>query len=192
MSIRGIGVSIVASMVVAILGSAVADAASRGPVRDEVSEIIIHATGGPFCQGGKVVFSPAGDVARMKRFFEGSSAVSIHYIVGPDGEIAASVPENEVAYHARYHNDASIGIELINAGDGIEPYPEAQVTALTKLVDRIRRRWRIPLAEIKGHEDVDETTFSCGGRVVRRKQDPGPQFPWSRLRKALTVASGQH
>ena len=169
----------------AISVGAIADAAmarSRGAKRDTVTEIIIHATGGPFCQSGRVLFSPAGTVVRIKQFFDNSSAVGIHYIVGPDGEIAASVPEDEVAIHAVGRNHTSIGIELINAGDGREPFPEAQVAALTKLVAQIKRRWRIPSHAVVGHDEVDHSTFACGGREVRRKQDPGPLFPWARLR----------
>ena len=117
-----------------------------------------------------------------------SSSVSIHYIVGPDGEVARSVPEDEVAYHAVDHNEQSVGIELINAGDGREAYPPAQIAALVDLVKGIRKRWSIPLTGVKGHEDVDRSTFLCGGRQARRKQDPGPLFPWEAVRRDLKVA----
>lgn len=182
---------LLAAVAGALCTAAVIDAAHasrHGTKRDRVAEIIVHATGGPFCQRGQVKFTPAGDVATMKRFFERSGGVSIHYIVGPDGEVAKSVPENEIAFHAREHNDTSIGVELINAGDGAEPYPEAQLLALTKLIKGIRERWNIPISEVKGHEDVDRSTIRCGGQFVRRKQDPGPQFPWERFRKELRLA----
>ncbi len=168
--------------------AAPADAKSRGPRRDSVTEIIVHATGGPFCERGQLRFSPAGDLDRMQRFFAASAQVSIHYIVAPDGAVAASVPENETAFHARDRNETSIGIELINAGDGREPYTEAQLDALATLVHGIRTRWQIPLAEIKGHEQVDHSTFQCAGRTHRRKQDPGPLFPWDRFHLDLLVA----
>lgn len=160
-------------------------AKARGPKRTVVDEIIIHTTGGPSCQNSQVVFSPAGDVATMKRFFEASGLVSIHYIVGRDGEVAASVPEDEVAVHAIGRNDSSIGIELINAGDGVDAFPKPQIDALARLVHAIRQRWSVPLIEVKGHADIDHTTFRCAGRNVRRKQDPGPLFPWDRLRLEL-------
>ena len=163
-------------------------AKTRGSKRTTVDEIIIHATGGPSCQAGRVVFSPAGDVATMKRFFEASGLVSIHYIVGRDGEIASSVPEDEVAIHAIDRNDSSIGIELINDGDGLDPFPAAQVDALARLVHAIRMRWSVRLTEVKGHAEVDHTTFRCAGLSVRRKQDPGPLFPWDRLQLDLLAA----
>ena len=165
------------------------DAGARGTNRSKVTEIIVHATGGPFCKAGQVVFSPPGTAETIKRFFERSASVSIHYIIERDGQILKSVPEDEVAVHAVNHNTSSIGIELINAGDGKEPYPEAQVAALAKLVHGIQQRWRIPLSEVKGHEDVDKSTFPCGGRDARRKQDPGPKFPWDRFKMELLLAA---
>jgi N-acetyl-anhydromuramyl-L-alanine amidase AmpD len=164
-----------------------AEARTRGAKRTTVTEVIVHATGGPFCRNGQVVFSPAGTVAVMKRFFENSGVVSIHYIVGRDGEVAKSVPEDEVAVHTVGHNEHSIGIELINAGDGREAYTEPQIAALAKLIRGIQQRWRIPVTAVKGHEDVDTSTFACGGKPARRKQDPGPRFPWEQFRKELVA-----
>jgi N-acetyl-anhydromuramyl-L-alanine amidase AmpD len=164
------------------------DAGTRGPKRRTVSEIIVHATGGPVCQGGRVRFTPAGDLERMQRFFAASPVVSIHYIVGRDGRVAASVPEDEVAVHTRGHNERAIGIELINAGDGSEPYPDEQMQALARLIHQVRTRWGIALIDIKGHDEVDHSTFICAGRTVRRKQDPGPKFPWNELRIDLILA----
>ncbi len=165
-----------------------AEARGRGAKRSTVAEIIVHATGGPFCQGGKVVFSPSGTGPSMKKFFESNGTVSIHYIVDRDGTVLKSVPENEVAIHTVGHNENAIGIELINHGDGQEPYPDVQVQALTKLVKEIQQRWRIPLAQVKGHEDVDRSTFQCAGKSARRKQDPGPLFPWAKVKAHLQTA----
>ncbi len=165
-----------------------AGARGRGAKRAQVTEIIVHATGGPFCKSGQVVFSPPGTAESIKKFFEANGTVSIHYIVGRDGAVLKSVPEDEVAIHAVNHNDKAVGIELINAGDGREPFPDVQVQALTKLIQDIQQRWRIPLSEVKGHEEVDKSTFECGGKSARRKQDPGPRFPWDKVKAELKVA----
>ena len=165
-----------------------ADARSRGAKRSKVGEIIVHATGGPFCQGGKVVFSPSGTGPSMKKFFEANGTVSIHYIVDRDGTVIKSINEDEVAIHTVGHNDNAVGIELINHGDGREPYPEVQVEALAKLVKGIQQRWHVPLSQVKGHEDVDHSTFQCAGKSARRKQDPGPLFPWDKVRAQLQAA----
>ena len=124
----------------------------------------------------------------MKRFFEKNGTVSIHYIVDRDGTVLKSVPEDEVAIHTVGHNDKAVGSELINHGDGREAYPDVQVQALAKLVKGIQQRWKVPLSQVKGHEDVDNSTFSCAGKSVRRKQDPGPLFPWTQVRQQLQLA----
>lgn len=165
-----------------------AEARGRGSKRAKVTEIIVHATGGPFCQSGKVVFSPSGTGESIKKFFEKSGAVSIHYIVDRDGSVLKSVPEDEVAIHAVAHNENAIGIELINHGDGRDAYPDVQVQALGKLIRGIQQRWNIPLSQVKGHEDVDRSTFDCAGKSARRKQDPGPLFPWQQVKTQLQVA----
>jgi N-acetyl-anhydromuramyl-L-alanine amidase AmpD len=163
-------------------------AKSHGPKRAEITEIIVHATGGPFCQAGAVAFSPGGTIDGIRRFFEANGVVSIHYIIGQDGAVARSVPEDEVAYHAVGHNQNSIGIELINAGDGRESFPQVQIAALARVIAGIRQRYRIPMWEVKGHSDVDHSMFACGGKEVRRKQDPGPAFPWDQFRLQVLFA----
>ena len=49
----------------------------------------------------------------------------------------------------------------------------------------IRTRHGVPLENIKGHADVDERTFRCGGGTYKTKVDPGANFPWARIRSAL-------
>jgi N-acetylmuramoyl-L-alanine amidase len=64
-----------------------------------------------------------------------------------------------------------------------EPYPEAQIEALLALLDRLRQtlpalRW------IAGHEDLDTAQVPAEDaptRLVARKRDPGPLFPWERV-----------
>ena len=163
-------------------------AKTSGAKRNHISEIIIHATGGPSCIKGKVVFSDPGTLARMTRFFRNSRRVSIHYIIGRNGKIVKGLDERRIAIHARGHNRQSIGIELINEGDGRVPFPEAQMAALVALVHDIRNRYRITLDRILRHSDVDHTTFWCGGKKIRRKQDPGPAFDWKRFQFELLLA----
>lgn len=186
--LRMLAVTAAALLVPSLMLANDAEARGRGSKRSKVTEIIVHATGGPFCQGGKVVFSPPGTGDTMKRFFEKNGTVSIHYIVDRDGTVLKSVPEDEVAIHTVGHNENAVGIELINHGDGKEAYPEVQVQALAKLVREVQKRWKVPLGQVKGHEDVDSSTFSCAGKSVRRKQDPGPQFPWTQVRQQLQLA----
>jgi hypothetical protein len=159
---------------------------TSGPGRQLIDTIIVHTIGGPSCEGGKLVFSGApGNAQRWKTFFDRHPFLGIHYVVDRDGVALASTPEDRVANHALDNNATSIGIELVHAGDGLEPFGARQIDALIGLIGSIRSRYAIPIASIKGHSDVDVRTFPCGGALYRTKMDPGPNFPWTLLRGAL-------
>jgi N-acetylmuramoyl-L-alanine amidase len=103
--------------------------------------------------------------------------VSAHYLIGRDGDILRLVEEKDRAWHAGASwwggntdvNSASIGIELDN--DGFEPFADAQIDALLRLLAEITRRYGIPGANVVGHADV----------APERKTDPSARFPWRRL-----------
>ena len=114
--------------------------------------------------------------------------VSSHYLVRDDDPptIFRLVDENRRAYHAGVSswkgqtalNAASIGIEIVNAGDvqangevTYADYPKSQVDAVIALVKDIVRRHEIRGDRILGHSDI----------APLRKVDPGPKFPWKRL-----------
>jgi N-acetylmuramoyl-L-alanine amidase len=121
----------------------------------------------------------------LKTLTEGP--VSSHYLVRDNPvEIYGLVEESRRAYHAGVSswkgqtalNAASIGIEIVNAGnrlaaEGIEwaEYPKAQVDAVVDLVKWIVKRHEIRPERILGHSDI----------APLRKWDPGPRFPWKRL-----------
>ena len=104
-------------------------------------------------------------------------AVSAHYLIARDGTTYQLVDERDRAWHAGESrwgattdlNSSSIGIELDN--NGKEPFADAQVSALLRLLRDIVDRYRMPAANILGHSDV----------APRRKIDPGPSFPWRTL-----------
>lgn len=181
-----IGKCILAAGVLALVTSGSAGATTYGARRDTIDTIIVHAISGPSCAGGELVFSGApGDARRWKAFFDRHPFLGIHYVVDREGEVLASTPENRVANHALDSNDTSIGIELVHDGDGEEPFEARQVEALIVLLKSIRSRYRISIENIRGHGDVDERTFRCGGRTYKTKMDPGANFPWALVRAAL-------
>ncbi|MDZ3798543.1 MAG: N-acetylmuramoyl-L-alanine amidase [Xanthomonadales bacterium] len=106
--------------------------------------------------------------------------VSSHYLLGDDGAIYQLVSDDHRAWHAgvgrwgTIHelNSASIGIEIDN--DGREPFSDAQIASLVRLLEDLTRRHRIPKTEVIGHSDL----------APGRKIDPGPRFPWQRLHEA--------
>ena len=104
-------------------------------------------------------------------------SVSAHYLIGRDGRITQLVDERARAWHAGESkwgadtdiNSASLGIELDN--NGREPFADAQIASLLRLLADIRERYRIPAANVLGHADV----------APRRKTDPSRYFPWKTL-----------
>ena len=66
-------------------------------------------------------------------------------------------------------NSSSIGIELDN--DGFQPFADAQINSLLKLLASLKTAYNIPAANFIGHGDIAPT----------RKNDPNVLFPWKML-----------
>lgn len=106
--------------------------------------------------------------------------VSSHYLIGADGSNYQLVSDDLRSWHAgagswgTIHevNSASIGIEIDN--DGVEPFTDAQIDTLIRLLEDLTTRHRIPRSAVIGHSDL----------APGRKVDPGPLFPWKRLAEA--------
>ncbi len=69
---------------------------------------------------------------------------------------------------------------LINDGDGHDPFPDAQLASLVKLLRDIRQRRGITREGIKRHSDLDHARLACD-RTQRRKVDPGAAFPYEAI-----------
>ncbi|PJF33438.1 MAG: hypothetical protein CUN57_02195, partial [Phototrophicales bacterium] len=91
------------------------------PRNGQVKQVVIHATGGPDCNP-RISFKSGTLGGIVNHFKNNQKKISIHYIIGRDETIVQMVPEDQIAYHVRCCNRKSIGIELINNGDGKDPY----------------------------------------------------------------------
>ena len=167
-------------LAVSLLLSACARAPQRNPLAEWVPSpnfearrpviIVVHAT----AQGS------ARQSLETLRTANSKGPVSSHYLVGDDGRIYQLVADGDRAWHAGGGswgtitdlNSASIGIEIDNQVG--EPYTEAQVAALLRLLDDLCTRLGIPRTQVIGHADMAPT----------RKRDPGSLFPWQRLADA--------
>jgi N-acetylmuramoyl-L-alanine amidase len=157
-----------------------AEARRTGNVRTQaIDMVVIHSTGGPTCDAGtgKPIWVGSGTLDENLRNIEAHPRLGIHYMIDRDGTMRASVPEDEVANHVFHYSGQSIGIELINNGDGLDPFPEAQLASLVKLLRDIKQRRGIARDGIKRHSDLDHALLSCD-RTQRRKVDPGAAFPY--------------
>lgn len=167
-----------------------ASAQSGGQLRTTVDLIVLHTIGGPSCQNSSVVYPTInGDAKRWLTYFKDHETIGIHYVIGRNGETLAGIRENEIAYHAYGNNQTSIGIELVNNGDGNDPFPPEQISALVKLLRELSSRYGLSVDKIKGHEEIDARMFQCGTSSFKEKVDPGLAFPWREVRAELSLSS---
>jgi N-acetylmuramoyl-L-alanine amidase/AmpD protein len=134
-----------------------------------IDTIVVHHTAGPNLVG-------------TVRWFENpESQVSAHFTVGKDGSIVQHVSTFDRAWHAgasRDHlgrenlNHFSIGIEMVNVGDGKDPWPKEQVEVVGFLIAAMKRRFP-DIKYVTSHEFI---ALPWG-----RKIDP-KGFPWESLR----------
>jgi len=114
-----------------------------------------------------------------------------HYYIDREGKVFRFVADTRVANHTYGYNPRSIGIELVNIGrypywgDSRHqaftvPYTREQIDALRALLAQLRND-HANLHWIAGHEDLDrrlEPASDDPAVMLRRRQDPGPLFPW--------------
>lgn len=97
----------------------------------------------------------------IKYFSMVKPKLSSHYTIGKDGRTVQHVKDELRAWHAgesqmpdgrHLVNDFSIGIELVNLNDGLDPFPDMQVEALKKLIFDLRKEW--PIKYIVTHAEI--------------------------------------
>ena len=158
-------------------------ARTSGPKRQlPINMIVIHSTGGPTCDAktGRPVWIKAGSLAANMRFIESHPTLGIHYMIDRDGTLRKSVPEDQIGHHVFGYSERSVAIELVNDGDGIEPFPESQIQATVALIQDIAQRRGLTRNGVKRHSDLDLGMLRCN-RSMRRKVDPGPAFPYEHV-----------
>ena len=137
--------------------------------------IVVHSTAGRF----------PGDYNWLRNGghpTDKNSAVSVHFYISKQGVISQMVKEGDRAWHAGVSawqidgirreglNHWSIGIELENANNGVDPYPKAQFDACIALVKYLASKYSVPRSQVVTHYQI-----SPG-----RKTDPRG-FPWDRF-----------
>lgn len=168
-------------VLLAVLAVLTSDAEARrtgAARRQAIDMVVIHSTGGPTCDTatGRPIWVGAGTMEENLRHIEAHPRLGIHYMIDRDGTLRASVPEDQVAHHVFGFSDRSIAIELINDGNGVDPFPDAQLASLVDLLRDIRQRRSISRGGIRRHSDLDLARLPCD-RTQRRKVDPGEAFP---------------
>jgi len=137
-----------------------------------INTLVLHATAGPF-------------VPSLHWLVDPNAQVSAHYLISKEGVIFQLVKETDRAWHAGKSfwkgwtdlNHNSVGIELVNQNDGVDPYPEEQVDACRWLSRQIVRRYNIEREMLTTHYLI-----SPG-----RKTDPRG-FPLEEFRDSIFAA----
>ncbi|HEY6094910.1 MAG TPA: peptidoglycan recognition family protein [Gallionellaceae bacterium] len=177
---RAIRRALLLALATVSLAAGNAEARRAGALRTQpVDMVVIHSTGGPTCDAasGKPIWVGAGVMQDNLRQIEAHPVLGIHYMINRDGTLRSSVPENQIAHHVYHYSERSIAIELINEGDGKDPFPPAQLDALVKLLRDIVQRRGITRDHIVRHSDLDHGRMACD-KSHRRKVDPGAAFPY--------------
>lgn len=129
----------------------------------KITALVIHAT------------ATSGIDSPRDWLTNAASKVSAHYLIGRTGVILQLVEDKAVAYHAgesewngiKGLNPVSIGIELVNANDGVMDWPKDQIDALFSIAVPICKENGIKLVNVVRHLDI----------APGRKTDPAG-FPW--------------
>ncbi len=181
---------LVAVLIVALFPAGSAQARRDGPLRTQpINMVVIHSTGGPTCDAktGRPIWVSSGTLDANMRFIEAHPKLGIHYMIDRDGSLRASVPENQIAHHVFRFSARSIAIELINDGDGADPFAPAQLQSLVTLLRGLRQRHGIAKEGVVRHSDLDQDVMPCD-RSRRRKVDPGDAFPFESVLDRVFVA----
>ncbi len=146
---------------------------SRGGT--DIDAIVLHHTAGSTASGAASALNSRG--------------LSSHYVIDKDGTIYQMVGDEKRAYHAgagsirgdgRDVNDRSIGIEIVNLGNGSDKYTEAQYKALEKLLPYLTHKYNIPTKNIVGHSQIGNPERPAS------RPEPSRNFDWNRIHRAVS------
>lgn len=142
-----------------------------------ISMLVLHATAG---RSASDIHELTDNNRPLK------DRVSAHYYVLKNGVIFRLVDEDRAAWHAgisswgnKNSEDIqleSIGIEMENLNNGIDPYPKEQMDAVVALSADIVSRYKITDQNVVRHMDI----------APKRKTDPAG-FDWSSFKRRISA-----
>jgi N-acetylmuramoyl-L-alanine amidase len=135
-----------------------------------VDMIVIHDTEVPFAKAIQIFQDP-------------TRQVSANYVVSARGQIAQTVLEKDIAWHAGNwdYNTRAIGIE--HEGYAYMPgsYTKAEYQAGAQLAASICSRWGVPMdrTHVIGHNQVPDPDQPGLFGGFAHRTDPGPYWNWN-------------
>ena len=139
-----------------------------------ITVLLLHATAG---RNSRDWLCNPRPVNRKTGLVDPHLRVSAHYLITKKGEVLQLVDEANCAWHAgasQWHgvddnngtlNDESVGIELENMNDGVDPYPPEQLAAAVKLSQEIVARYTIIRDRCRS---PDRRCLICSGSACLR------------------------
>lgn len=127
-----------------------------------------------------------------------SRGLSVHYILDKDGTLYYVVDERLTAWHAGcvkssscnpnylHVNSESVGVEIVNRGDGKDSFTDQQYASLNYLIGQMSRKYS---------NFRDDTEHVLGHYMISAsKIDPANNFDWSKLGSTLAsqITSGEY
>ena len=135
-----------------------------------VDFIVIHDT--------EVSFAEA-----IRIFQDPSKLVSANYIVSVGGQIAQTVLEKDIAYHAGNwdYNTQAIGIEHEGYASVPRSFTRGEYQASARLAASICSRWGVPMdrTHVIGHDEVPDPDHPGLFGGYGHRTDPGPYWDWN-------------
>lgn len=130
--------------------------------------IIVHHTG-----------AEEKNTAQIRNYHRrlGWRDIGYHFVIEKDGLLVPGRIQCERGAHcvAGGMNGLALGVALIGNFEERKPYPE-QLATLHELLRRLMREYRIPVAKVLGHREVNGAATAC----------PGRNLDIAALRKTLT------
>ena len=127
---------------------------------EKIKYLIVHHTA---TSRDKTTFAAVRNYhMRVRRFGD----IGYHYFINGAGQLKAGRNEKWVGAHTRTYpnsmNYRSLGIALTGNFENEEP-SQAQIDALTNILNKLRIKYLIPRANVLGHKEIPHPT-ACPGK----------------------------
>jgi len=175
--------------------------ASNREVTYDIDTIVIHTTEGSDTNGDG--YYAECYTQAINWFNNPSASASAHYVVAPWGAITQMVTDDDIAWHATYYNNRSIGIECAGFAGSPSTWTPELLAALTQLVAWLCQQYGVPAVHptdnandwggwyggtgVIAHAQV-QTSGSAAAAAYGVRTDPGPYFPWSTFMANVNAA----
>lgn len=146
-----------------------------------VRRITVHHDGmSPFSSSSWGSAAHRIEAIRNAHTSKGWADIGYHYVIDPAGRIWQARPLSLQGAHVKSANPHNLGICVLGNFERQRP-TDAAVRALEDLIASEMRRWRVPLGEVRTHQELAPT--ACPGRALQARMN-ATRARGGRLRRA--------